>query len=120
MSIEPSPPHEDLFYEELIRSYVETPRFVARPWLAKQIEEALIDSSCRFFMLKASPGAGKTAFVAWLAHQHSSWPRYFIRRDQRTPLGDVGAYSLLLQIGFQLAALQPALFERKQLQVVIE
>ncbi len=33
MSIEPSPPHEDLFYEDLIRSYVEAPRFIARPWL---------------------------------------------------------------------------------------
>jgi hypothetical protein len=120
ISTRPSPPHEDLFYEELIRSYIEAPRFISRPWLAKQIEEALTDPSCRFLLLTAAPGAGKTAFMAWLAHQHSNLPRYFIRRDQRTPLGDVGADSLLLQIGFQLAASHPTLFERKQLQVVIE
>jgi tetratricopeptide (TPR) repeat protein/ribosomal protein L37AE/L43A len=120
LSTELSPPREDLFYEELIRSYIEAPRFIDRIWLAKQIEEALTDPSCRFLLLTAAPGAGKTAFMAWLAGQHSSWPRYFIRRDQRTPLGDVGTQSLLLQIGFQVAASHPALFERQHLQVVIE
>lgn len=111
---------EDLFYHELIRSYVQNPRFIARPWLANQIDEALTDPACRFLLLTAASGAGKTAFMAWLAHQHPTWPRYFIRRNQLEPLGDVGAHSLLLQIGFQLAAAHPALFSREELRVEIE
>lgn len=46
----------------------------------------LNDPACRFLLLTADPGAGKTALRAWLAHQNPAWLRYFIRRDSRTPL----------------------------------
>jgi len=113
-------PGDGLFYESLIQSYVKAQHFVERPWLTEQIQQALDDPACRFLLLTAEPGAGKSAFVAWLASQHPNWPRYFIRRDQRTPLGDVGAHSLLLQIGFQLAATMPTLFKHEQVKVAIE
>jgi hypothetical protein len=114
---------DDLFNLELIRSYVEkelNPRFVERHWLKKQVEEKLAEPDCRFLLLTAEPGAGKSAFMAWLAHQHPDWCRYFIRRDQRTPLGDVGSYSFLLQVGFQLVATYPDLFKQEQIKIVVE
>jgi hypothetical protein len=120
MDTEAKPSDGDLFYESLIQSYVNAPRFVERPWLAKQIEEKLAEPDCRFLLLTAEPGAGKTAFMAWLAHQHPDWCRYFIRREQRTPLGDVGAHSFLLQVGFQLAAIHPDLFQRDQLKIMVQ
>ncbi len=110
----------DLFYESLIQSYVNAPRFIGRPWLAERIEAMLAEPNCRFLLLTAEPGAGKTAFMAWLAHQHPNWCRYFIRRDQRTPLGDVGAHSFLLQVGFQLAAIHPDLFQQDQLKISVQ
>jgi hypothetical protein len=111
----------DLFYLPLIRSYVdENRRFIARPWLAARLVTLLDDPACRFVLLTAEPGTGKTAFLAWLAQQRPSWPRYFIRRDQRSPLGDAGAYSLLLRIGLQLAAVHPGLFNKDQVTVAVE
>jgi hypothetical protein len=93
---------------------------VKRPWLAKQIEAELARPDCRFLLLTAEPGAGKTAFMAWLAQQHTDWCRYFIRRDQRTPFKDVGAHSFLLQTGFQLVAKNPNLFNLEQVKITIE
>ncbi|MBD2234623.1 PTS sugar transporter subunit IIA [Phormidium tenue] len=113
----------DLFNLDLIRSYVDkelNPRFVERDWLKRQVEGKLADPDCRFVLLTAEPGAGKSAFMAWLANQHPDWCRYFIRRDQRTPLGDVGSYSFLLQVGFQLAATYPDLFKQEQIRIVVE
>ncbi len=113
----------DLFYDELIRSYIsyiQNPRFIARPWLAKRVDEVLADPTCRFLLLTAAPGGGKTSFMAWLAHQHPDWPRYFIRRDQSTPLDDPGTHSFLLRIGFQLAVSHPALFNREEVRVVVK
>jgi hypothetical protein len=37
----------DLFYEELIASYVDDPRFVERPWLTQRLEQHLADPGCR-------------------------------------------------------------------------
>ncbi len=114
---------DDLFNLDLIRSYVNkelNPRFVERHWLKQQVEDKLADPDCRFLLLTAEPGAGKSAFMAWLAHQHPNWCRYFIRRDQRTPLGDAGSYSFLLQVGFQLAATYPDLFKQEQIKIVVE
>ena len=91
-----------------------------RDWLTVDAEEKTSDPECRFLLLTAEPGAGKSGFVAQLAHDHPHWPRYFIRRDQRTPLGDAGAKSFLLRIGYQLAALHPALFDREQLKIIVE
>jgi hypothetical protein len=120
MDTEARPSDGDLFYKDLIQSYVSTPRFVERPWLAERIEAKLAEPDCRFLLLTAEPGAGKTAFMAWLAHQHPDWCRYFIRRDQRTRLGDVGAHSFLLQVGFQLATIHPDLFKQEQIKTVVE
>lgn len=120
MATETMPSNGDLFYESLIQSYVNAPRFVERSWLAERIEAMLAEPNCRFLLLTAEPGAGKTAFMAWLAHQHPNWCRYFIRRDQRTPLGDVGAHSFLLQVGFQLAAVHPDLFQQDQLKISVQ
>jgi len=114
---------DDLFNLDLIRSYVDkelNPRFVERHWLKQQVEDKLADPDCRFLLLTAEPGAGKSALMAWLANQHPDWCRYFIRRDQRTPLGDVGSYSFLLQVGFQLAATYPGLFKQDQIKIVVE
>jgi len=112
----------DLFNLDLIRSYVDkelNPRFVERHWLKQQVEDKLADPDCRFLLLTAEPGAGKSAFMAWLAYQHPDWCRYFIRRDQRTPLGDPGAHSFLLQVGFQLAATYPNAFNQEQLKISV-
>lgn len=115
------PASEDLFFDEAVRSYVNmNRRFVHREWLADSLKEKLSEAGYPFILLTAEPGAGKSAFVAQLAHDHPDWPRYFIRRDQRTALGDVSAKSLLLRIGYQLAARQPVLFSREQLHLSIE
>jgi len=101
----------DLFFEPLVRGYVvDNPRFVRRDWLAKELDEKLAESGKRFVLLTAEPGAGKSTFMAQLAHDRADWLRYFIRSDQRSPLVDVSDKSLLLRIGYQLAARHPELF----------
>ena len=88
-----APYSDDLFYDELVQSYVQkNPRFIERLWLADRIEEALADPACRFLLLTAEPGVGKTTLMAWLAQKHPTWPRYFIRLDQKTPLDDPDAH----------------------------
>jgi hypothetical protein len=113
-------PNSDLFFKDIIQSYVASPRFVKRSWLAEKVDTKLADPNCRFVLLTGEPGAGKSAFMAWLAHQHLDWCRYFIRRDQRTPFSDVGSHSFLLQVGFQLAAIYPDLFKKEQIKIVVE
>ncbi len=111
---------EDLFFTSLVHRYVEeNPRFLRRDWLAKQLDEKLQESGKRFVLLTAEPGAGKSAFMAQLAHDHSDWLRYFIRRDQREVLEGVSDKSLLLRIGYQLAARHPELFSQEQLRVSV-
>jgi len=112
--------HDHLFSESLIRLYVNAPHFVERPWLVEQIESALADPDMRFLLLTAEPGAGKTAIMAWLAHQQPHWLRYFIRRDSQTPLSHGDAKSFLFAIGHQLAALHPTLFRPDKLEVVVK
>jgi hypothetical protein len=120
MDAQPISTNDELFYEALIRSYVDAPGFVERSWLAAQVEAELADSSCRFLLLTAEPGAGKTVLTAWLADQHKSWPRYFIRRDSRTPLSSGDARSLLFAIGHQLATIRPNLFHVDKLEIVVK
>lgn len=110
----------DLFNEALIRFYVDSPRFLRRDWLAAEVAAQLAKPDCRFVLLTAEPGAGKSTFMAQLAHDHPDWPRYFIRRDQVTPLGDVGTKSFLLRIGYQLVALYPHLFTQERVQIAVE
>jgi hypothetical protein len=112
---------DDLFFGTLVRSYVEeNARFVRRDWLAKELDAKLGESGKRFVLLTAEPGAGKSVFMAQLAHDHPEWLRYFIRRDQREVLADVSARSLLLRIGYQLAARHPELFSKDQLTLSVK
>jgi tetratricopeptide (TPR) repeat protein len=111
---------DDLFFGDIVRSYVETPRFLKRDWLAKELHTRLDAPDCRFVLLVAEPGAGKSAFMAQLAHDHTDWPRFFIRRDQRTSMGESSGRSFLLRTGFQLAATWPALFELEQIRIEVE
>ena len=76
---------DDLFFETAVRGYVqENRRFVHRQWLANEIEDKLQEPRKRFVLLIGQPGMGKSSIMAQLAHHHPAWPRYFIRRDQRT------------------------------------
>lgn len=113
-------PESELFYDELIRAYVGSRRFIPRHWLAARVEQALKQPHCRFVLVTAEPGAGKSAFMAWLAERHPHWPRYFIRRDQTAPLEDPGRRSFLRRIGYQLAAVHPALFRREAIVVQVQ
>jgi WD40 repeat protein len=117
---EPNSKFDDLFLRPVVDSYVGNPRFLRRDWLAADLQQTLDDPDCRFVLLTAEPGAGKSTFVAQLAHENPEWILYLIRRDQQHPLLDVGARSFLLQVGFQLAALRPELFSRPELEVVVE
>lgn len=111
---------EDLFFDTLVHGYVDkNPRFLRRDWLAKQLDEKLREPGKQFVLLTAEPGAGKSAFMAQLAHDHPDWLRYFIRRDQREVLADVSDKSALLRIGYQLAARRPELFSQEQLRVSV-
>ena len=110
----------DLFFEPIVNSYLANPRFVRRKWLAEEIDHRLSTDGSRFVLLTAEPGFGKSAFMAQLAADHPDWPRYFIRRDQRAPLSDVGAHSFLLRIGFQLAFLYPELFTTDAIRLTVE
>ncbi|MCU0559564.1 MAG: ATP-binding protein [Desulfobacterales bacterium] len=116
------PESEDLFFDSLVCGHVKNPRFVRRDWLAKALDAKLDEPGKRFVLLTAEPGAGKSAFLAQLAHQHPEWLRYFIRRDQRAVLADVSDKSLLLRIGYQLAARRPELFgdDQGRLSVAVE
>lgn len=114
---------DDLFNLDLIRSYVDqelNPRFIERYWLKQQVEEKLANPDCRFLLLTAEPGAGKSTFMAWLAQLNPDWCRYFIRRSQRNPLDGVGVSSFLLRVGYQLAATYPELFNKEQLKIIVE
>ena len=114
------PVQDDLFFQTLVDSYVTNPRFLRRAWLADSVDERLADLDSRFVLLIAEPGAGKSTFMAQLAAGHDSWPRYFIRRDQRTPLGDVSAHSFLLRIGYQLSVAYPDLFQQDLVKIGVE
>jgi hypothetical protein len=110
----------ELFQESVVSAYVDAPRFLERPWLESKAENALAQPACRFLLITAEPGAGKSALMAGLARRHPQWPRYFIRRDQLTPFGNAGVRDFLLTIGLQLAASYPAAFQRQHLRTVIE
>lgn len=112
---------EGLFFSALVHSYVnDNRRFLRRGWLADALQEQLQQEGCRFVLLTAEPGAGKSTFMSQLADEHPEWLRYFIRRDQRSMFNDVSATSLLLRIGFQFAALAPELFTEEQLCLYVE
>jgi hypothetical protein len=105
----------ELFFDTLVRGYVEhNRRFLRREWLAQALDAKLAETGCPFVLLTAEPGAGKSVFMAQLAHDHPEWARYFIRRNQYSVLADVSVKSFLLRFGYQLAARQPDLFTQEQ------
>ena len=112
----------DLFFQATVDRYLTSRFFVSRDWLVKEVELLLADPNCRFVVLTAEPGAGKSAFAAQFVHEHSADETlvYFIRRDQVARLDDVSAIRFFLRIGLQLAAKRPELFDRDQLQIDIE
>ena len=110
---------DELFYDDVVRDYVDDPRYVHRAWLEAEVLERLGDPSCRYVLLVGEPGAGKSGVMAGLAARHPDWLRYFIRRDSTTPLSGGDAVSLLLRIGHQLAARRPELFDPQRLEVVV-
>ena len=84
----------DLFFESIVDSHVKSFRFLPRHWLVDEVNKRLNNDECRFILITTEPGAGKSAFIAQLASDHPSWLRYFIRRDQRSPM-DIGVRSFL-------------------------
>jgi tetratricopeptide (TPR) repeat protein len=110
---------DDLFFSDIVASYRDVPRFLRREWLDEELTRHLADPATRFILLTAEPGAGKSAFVAQLADDHHDWPRFFIRRDQVSPVAESDARSFLLRIGFQLAATYPELFELEQVRIEV-
>jgi hypothetical protein len=61
----------DLFFESLVCGYVEeNTRFLRRTWLAEELDDKLRESRKRLVLLTAEPGAGKSVFMAQLAHDH--------------------------------------------------
>ena len=119
MRADPKTAGHDLFYGDLIHAYLNTPLYTPRPWLERLVLGAVEDPDCRFVLLTAEPGAGKTALMAWLAEAHPDWPRYFIRRDSQTPLSSGDARSFLFTVGHQLAARRPQLFRPDRLEVIV-
>jgi hypothetical protein len=95
------------------------PEFVERRWLEDDIESALEDADCRYVLLTAEPGAGKTCLIAAMAHRRPERPRYFARRDSRAPLTGYGARTFLLSIGHQLARTCPRLFQPDRLDITV-
>jgi hypothetical protein len=68
----------DLFFDSLVDGYVKKNlRFVRRDWLASELDAKLREAGKRFVLLTAESGAGKSAFLAQLAHDHDDWLRYF-------------------------------------------
>jgi hypothetical protein len=88
--------------------------------LADQVNRALAEPDCRFVVIAGAPGVGKSTFVAQLARDSSTWAAYFVRRDQRTARADSGVRSFLTEVGLQLSALHPELFEPRQLSIAVE
>lgn len=111
---------DDLLFRPAVRRHVDAPRFVRRDWLAAEVGAALAAPACRLVLLTGEPGAGKSGLLAQLAADHPDWPRYLLRRDQRSPLGDGSARSFLLRVGFQLAATRPALLSSEQLRIEVD
>ncbi len=112
-----SAPVQDLFYDELVSSYVDSGIYLERDWLVQRVRGRLNQPQTRFVLITGQPGAGKSSFAAGLARDNKRWLRYFIRRDQRAPLGGTGARAFLLQIGLQFAALYPEAFRRPYLEM---
>ena len=111
---------DDLFYRAITGSYVQGRRFQPRDWLEDELLAQLDEPGCRFLLLSGEPGSGKSAFIAQLASRHPNWPVFYIRRDQRTALGESGARAFLLRTGLQLRQVYPELFEVDNIRLSVE
>ena len=105
-------------FDELIAGYTADPHFVRRSRLEQLVLDAVSDQKHRIVLITAEPGAGKSGLLASLASQHPDWLRYFLRRDGATKSGGGSdATSLLLSIGYQLAAAKPAAFDLQGIEI---
>ncbi|MEQ9617089.1 MAG: WD40 repeat domain-containing protein [Phycisphaerales bacterium] len=104
--------------EQLISRYSDD--FVGREWLRSEVEHLLAARDVRIIVIRASPGLGKTAFLAHLATEHPDWPRYFIRRDSHRVFSFGDAKSFLLAIGHQLAMVHPELFVDSDIDLLVD
>ncbi|WP_152609307.1 hypothetical protein [Kocuria rosea] len=109
----------ELFFDDVVRQYVDAPGFVHRAWLEAAVQERLELPDCRYVVIVGEPGAGKSGLMASLGARHPEWLRYFIRRDSTTPLSGGDAVSFLLRVGHQLATRRPELFDPKRLEIVV-
>jgi hypothetical protein len=109
----------NLFYGDLISTYVDAPGVVPRDWLPAELRKRLILPDCRFVLLIGEPGAGKTGMMAGLARSNPGWLRYFIRSNSIAPLSGGEAISLMLRIGHQLAYQHPEIFDPELLEIVV-
>lgn len=85
--------------------------FVGREWLVDELGALLAQQECRIVALTGGPGVGKTSFLAHLVRRNPEWLSYFIRRDSREFLRSGDAHTFLLEVGCQLAAQRPELFD---------
>lgn len=106
------------FFEDVVTAHTGS-EFVRRQWLESEIESALGARYCRYVLLTAEPGAGKTCLVAAMAAGDPHRPRYFARRNSATPLTGGGARSFLLSVGHQLARRRPHLFRPDGLDIAV-
>ncbi len=109
----------DLFSTELIGSYTDHPRFVARPWLETRVLDAVGEDGNGVVLITGEPGAGKTALLAHIAAQHPSALRHFVRHDSMFPLHGGDARTLLFALGHQLALLSPESFDPQSLEIAV-
>lgn len=72
-------PQGDLVFQSIVDSYITDPRFLRRESLAAEVTARLAAPDCRFVLLTAEPGFGKSVFMAQLAADHPDWPRYLTR-----------------------------------------
>jgi hypothetical protein len=106
-------------FEDVVARHSGT-EFVNRRWLEDKIESVLDNDACRYVLLTAEPGAGKTCLVAALAQRRPLWLRYFARRDSQAPLISGDIRSFLLEIGHQLASIRPELFQPDGLEIEVK
>jgi WD40 repeat protein len=111
---------DDLFFDALVKCYVDGDYFVRRDWLALEVNNKLQDPECRFVLLTSEPLGGKSTFMAQLAYDHPEWPRYFIQNLQHGALSGAGTRSFLMRIGLQLSERFPDLFARDDVVLDVE
>lgn len=109
---------DDLRFNKAIDDYVNNHRFLPRQWLVEKVVAEL--KTCRFLLLTAEPGFGKTIFMAHLANENPSWLRYFVQMKSLREPSNMSARQFLIDIGFQLATMHPDLMQQNKITIEIE